>query len=414
MGENAVFKLEAENELRVMVGDQTQSVEIELIDGLAEIYGTEMQKNKVYAFPKSSSISVFSWQGCSIKVTGAPQEAYIATDTYMILHVILHACLEQMRIAAENDNRKGPVTLVVGPADSGKSSLCRLLLNYAARLGRKPFLIDLDVGQNSLSIPGTINILNVDKPADIVDGFDQEAIQAYHFGYKSPGQMIALYFLQIKKLGEILQTRLRETNRNARTSGVIIDTCGWTRGDGYNALTLAAMSFQIDKLVVVQEERLYTQLKRDMPSCVEVLYMPKMLGVNERTRPVRIHYREKRVKEYFYGSTVELHPHTFEIHFSEIKIYQVTMKSPAPDSSVGVSLNDIGYSEVALGPQLINQVLALSSADKMSDDAVLKNIIGFICVRDIDLVRGYITILSPQPAPLPKKILFLGDIELIM
>ena len=43
----------------------------------------------------------------------------------------------------------GPVTLVVGPTDTGKSTLSKLLLNYASRMGRKPILVDLDVGQAS-------------------------------------------------------------------------------------------------------------------------------------------------------------------------------------------------------------------------------------------------------------------------
>lgn len=37
--------------------------------------------------------------------------------------------------------------LVVGPTDVGKSSVCKILLNYAVRMGRQPCFIDLDVGQ---------------------------------------------------------------------------------------------------------------------------------------------------------------------------------------------------------------------------------------------------------------------------
>ena len=37
--------------------------------------------------------------------------------------------------------------MVVGPTDVGKSTVCKLLVNYAARLGRAPVFVDLDVGQ---------------------------------------------------------------------------------------------------------------------------------------------------------------------------------------------------------------------------------------------------------------------------
>ena len=40
----------------------------------------------------------------------------------------------------------------------GKSTVCRLLLNYAVRLGRKPIYVDLDVGQVCVGL-----ILIVDK-----------------------------------------------------------------------------------------------------------------------------------------------------------------------------------------------------------------------------------------------------------
>jgi polyribonucleotide 5'-hydroxyl-kinase len=37
--------------------------------------------------------------------------------------------------------------MLVGPTDVGKSTVSRLLLNYATRLGRAPIFVDLDVGQ---------------------------------------------------------------------------------------------------------------------------------------------------------------------------------------------------------------------------------------------------------------------------
>lgn len=69
-----------------------------------------------------------------------------------------HACLEQLRIKAEADSGRGPVTLVVGPVDVGKTTVTKILLNYAARMGRRPIYVDLDVGQGGISIPGTIGM----------------------------------------------------------------------------------------------------------------------------------------------------------------------------------------------------------------------------------------------------------------
>ena len=39
--------------------------------------------------------------------------------------------------------------MLVGPTDVGKTTVCRILCNYAVRQGRAPIFVDLDVGQVS-------------------------------------------------------------------------------------------------------------------------------------------------------------------------------------------------------------------------------------------------------------------------
>lgn len=53
--------------------------------------------------------------------------------------------------------------MVVGPTDVGKSTLCRILLNYSVRmnaLGRRPIFVDLDPDQGQISVPGTIGLFS--------------------------------------------------------------------------------------------------------------------------------------------------------------------------------------------------------------------------------------------------------------
>lgn len=95
----------------------------------------------------------------------------------MLLYLNTHCALEQMRKQAEEDNERGPrvcltteetlesfrsmkvdilrpvldnQVMVVGPTDVGKSTVCRLLLSYAVRVGRRPTLVELDVGQSGV------------------------------------------------------------------------------------------------------------------------------------------------------------------------------------------------------------------------------------------------------------------------
>jgi Predicted GTPase or GTP-binding protein len=66
----------------------------------------------------------------------------------------------------------------------------------------------------------------------------------------------------------------------ANASGVIINTCGWVKGDGYKQLTHIAQAFEVDIILVLDQERLYNELVRDMPAFVKVVFLPKNGGVS--------------------------------------------------------------------------------------------------------------------------------------
>ena len=71
-----------------------------------------------------------------------------------IIYLNTHAALESLRKTAEsmlladpNSPARGPRMLIAGPTDVGKTTLCRILCNYAVREGRTPLYVDLDIGQ---------------------------------------------------------------------------------------------------------------------------------------------------------------------------------------------------------------------------------------------------------------------------
>lgn len=115
---------------------------------------------------------------------------------------------------AEKYNRIGPITLLAGPCDVGKSTLCRILLNYAVRMGRRPIFVDLDVGQGQISVPGSIGALLIERPASLEDGFSQEAPLVYNFGYYEPSGNNKLYGLLYDRLAQIIKDKLDINKRS--------------------------------------------------------------------------------------------------------------------------------------------------------------------------------------------------------
>lgn len=229
------FKLDPDSELRFEIESKNEKVYLVLKSGLAEVFGTELVKGKSYEFTSGAKVAVFTWQGCTIELKGKTDVHYVAKETPMIMYSNCHAALELMRISAEKDNVKGPVTMVVGPCDVGKSTLCRILLNYAVRMGRRPLLVDLDLGQGQISVPGTIGMyydcryyilryrslfcvvgaLLVERPASIDEGFSQEAPLVYHFGHKAPAANPALFSMIITQLANTVKERI-EVNKKSK------------------------------------------------------------------------------------------------------------------------------------------------------------------------------------------------------
>lgn len=203
---------------------------------------------------------------------------YIAKETPMIQYLNTHSALEQLRFKAEERNTTGPILMIVGPGDVGKSTLCRIMLNYAVRSGHRPIFVDLDVGQGSISVPGTISSLLIERPASIEEGFSQLAPLVVHFGHKSPSDNGELYKTSISTLADITLARMKD-DKKAMVSGIVINTCGWVKGQGYLHILHAVKAFKVGIVAVLDQERLYNELLRDVASPAKVLFLPKSGGV---------------------------------------------------------------------------------------------------------------------------------------
>jgi len=87
-----------------------------------------------------------------------------------------------------------------------------MLLNWAVRGGRLPIFVDLDVSQNSISLPGTISAVVVERTSAVEEGFNIDAQIAYHFGYKTQAENPVLYRKLISVLRDTINFRSEQIN----------------------------------------------------------------------------------------------------------------------------------------------------------------------------------------------------------
>ncbi|KXJ28151.1 Protein CLP1-like [Exaiptasia diaphana] len=336
-------------------------------------------------------------------------------ETPMVMYLNLHMALEQMREKADKPDKQdlGPRVMVVGPTDVGKSTLCHLLLNYAVRMGRRPVYIDLDVGQGTIGVPGSMGALLIERPADIEEGFSLQAPLVYCFGHTSPSNNEKLYNKISSTLADVVFQRF-EKNKKAMTSGFVINTCGWVTGLGYRILVHAAKELKVNVIVVLDQERLYNDLKKQCSDDVQIVHLPKSGGVVVRSKETRRNTRDDRVRSYFYGHQGNLYPHSFEVKLADVKIFKIGAPI-VPDSCLplGMEQSDNQTKLVSVVPShdLKHCVLAVSAAESLEEDLVTTNVVGFLVVNNIDLDRQVMVVLSPAPRPLPRKFLIQTEVR---
>ena len=280
--------LQPNQEYRLEVGSDV--VTVTLVSGAAEVFGTEMVANRAYAFSATMQ-AVFSWSGCTLEVQGQCIHQYVAPETPMSSYLQLHGELDARRSAALSAGAEGPHVLVAGPADTGKSSISRLLASYMARSGHVGTLVDLDLEQGDLLVPGTISAIPIVQPFEIERGTEDLAPLAYWLGHAS----VAEHLPQLRLLCSTLARGVRqrhEADSATRAGGVIINSASWLDGAGYELLLHQAAEFEADVIVVIGDDRLHSQLSAHAMQAstakqLQVIKLSKSGGVVSRSPAVR-------------------------------------------------------------------------------------------------------------------------------
>ncbi|EEH51471.1 pre-mrna cleavage complex family protein [Micromonas pusilla CCMP1545] len=411
--ESQTHYLNNDEELRVEVKLGTV-VTATLVDGAAEIFGAELPKKTPTTLPGGKH-AIFSWRGATIEIAGETEMTYTANASApMTAYLNVDGVLQRRREAARAAGTPGPRVALVGPTDVGKSSVAKILCNYA-QARWTPTFSDLDLGQGGITCPATIGAVPIDRPIDACEGLPLEMPLVYFHGDVSPGNNPTLY-KALDRMGEMLRAR-DETNAAAAASGVVVNTMGWIDKAGYGLLLHALEALAIDVVLVVDHEKLHAELSRDLRGKkIKVWKLQKSGGVVERTPEFRRRSRDARVREYFYGPLGDLSPHSQTLEFGKVSIFKIGAGPSAPRSALPIgqesSADPLRVSTVAPSMSLLNAVLGVSHG-KTQAELLSSNVAGFIFVTDVDVANGRFTYLTPCPGELPSRNLIAGTLKWI-
>ena len=137
--------------------------------------------------PDESLFLLFCTPSPPMHVTGRPSTEYVSDETPMSTYANIHFAFEQMRVRALRDLHGSPPSdddqhaitepprvLILGPENSGKTSISKILTNYALRVAQNwsPLLVNLDPAQvRPLSLP-RLPFASHHAPGRVVDSRD--------------------------------------------------------------------------------------------------------------------------------------------------------------------------------------------------------------------------------------------------
>lgn len=185
--------------------------------------------------------------------------------------------------------KKG-VVIVIGLPNSGKSTFVKFLANYGAKNNLKVAIINSDLGQADIGVPGTISLSVIE---DELSSFENLSIKNWYF------------IGEITPVGKFLQviTGVRRLLDEAKEIAeiVIINTCGLVKGRlGKILKYYKTFVINPDHIVAIQSNNELDPLLKIIGRFSKYVYkIPKSILARERPPEERREFREKRYELYF-------------------------------------------------------------------------------------------------------------------
>ncbi|KAK6596099.1 pre-mRNA cleavage complex II protein [Botrytis cinerea] len=389
-----IHELQANSEWRFEVAIGS-SIEVKVLSGTAEIFGTELAVNHTYTFHGTKS-SIYTWHGCRLEVNG-PCEEYTAEETPMISYINTHFALENLRSDAKKAGQDGPRVLIVGPNNTGKTSLAKLLTAYAVRMGRQPIVVNTDSREGMLSIPGSLTAAAFKSIVDVEEGW----------GVVRPDN-VKLFKPVVTRLALAATSRLQD-DAVCRETGMIIDTPGViSQGKGgYDLISHIVSEFAVNIILVLGSERLH--------KAITLVRLDKSGGCVDRDDAFMQQMREATIKEYFFGDAKRtLSPHTQVVNFDELSIYKVkeahSMQSaflPGGEEEV----EPTQYEKVEPTPSMLHCIFAVMHASTRDSQDTIRDasVMGFVYVAEVDEKKKRMKILAPLNTRVTDRPLIWGS-----
>jgi polynucleotide 5'-hydroxyl-kinase GRC3/NOL9 len=316
-----------------------------LVQGEAEILGAPVEREEKLLVREEKQIPVEAMTDSVFQVslgeTGSCKEID-GTSIPSSWKALVEAVLE----------RSCPTVLVIGPTDSGKSTLCTYLANMLSDKHPSISVIDADVGQSDIGPPATIGLGQT--TGYLFSLADLDPVSLFFVGHTSPTSVEEKVISGIRKLME----------RRPSNDPLIINTDGWVAGDEACAFKAKMVSeISPDIVATIQADNSLSSIVNAARTTSIVVQSPTT--VRKRNRDERRRLRELSYRKHLTDSI------TRNISFNEVRLKGVAMRN----------------GRLRAAPQRLHSLVGF-----LSDDDFLLDI-GIL--RSVEQREGMLRILTP-------------------
>ena len=223
--------------------------------------------------------------------------------------------------------------------------------------------------------------IHADRPYCIEEGFSKRAPLVYFYGHDNLDLNTECYSKQVETLFAQIDA-VSQSDAEAQSSGVIINTPGWVTGKGFNILRETIRTTKSNIVIVLDNERLYSDLNKELKNeNVDVVKLPKSGGVVSRPTDFRRNTRKDTIRQYFYGPKRDLSPRVITLSWNAIALYRIGASFQVPSCALPIgaeSVQDPVSLELINPSSDLEHTLAAVSYSKDENTLLEHNIAGYI------------------------------------
>lgn len=190
--------------------------------------------------------------------------------------------------------------LFIGTTDSGKTTLVKYLAKRLIKETAKVSIVDTDVGQSTLGLPGTISMKVFSNEKDI-DNFRFEKM--FFVGSTNPAKKISLMMDGSRRMVDICREKSEIT---------LVDTTGLVSGEIGRALKIGKIrGIKPEHIIAIQRHDELEHILKLIEN-ISIHRIKASLMAKCRVKENRMKYREKKFLDYFNKKGVSeflLHKH---------------------------------------------------------------------------------------------------------